>query len=85
MEELIQPWNMHEPYMSKDHVTIDAEKWNYAISEQIMEELICDKFTPQSKLADDLLATGSKYLAEAGRGNICTCGISMTHTHAKSS
>ena len=71
-----------EPYQAKqigEKIVINEEKWSNAISEKVMSDLLEAKFAPGTDLAKDLLATGSKYLAESGRNQHYACGLSITH------
>ena len=71
-----------EPYRAKeigDKITTKRGKWTHDQCEDVMTNLLAAKFAPGSKRAADLLATGSKYLAETGRNTYYACGLPINH------
>ena len=53
--------------------------WNFARRETVMKSLIALKFSPGSALGQELLNTGKKFMAESGRDNYYSCGLSFTN------
>ena len=70
-----------EPYQAKeigDKVKV-TENWNFARRETVMKSLFALKFSPGSALGQELLNTGKKFMAESGRDNYYSCGLSFTN------
>ena len=70
-----------EQYQAKeigDKVKV-TENWNFVRRETVMKSLITLKFSPGSALGQELLNTGNKFMAESGRDNYYSCGLSFTN------
>lgn len=56
----------------------DSKDWEKQ-QKQVMLRLLRIKFTPQSQLADELMATGNMVLAEAGASKTFSIGLPLSH------
>ena len=70
-----------EPHQARQigrRVKITA-KWCNAKCKSVMKNLLKNKFSEGPELAQELLATGDKQLAESGRDQFYACGMSFVN------
>lgn len=78
---------VNEPHMAKrigsihNLKNLNTKMWNDK-KDTIMKELLASKFVRGSKMAEQLLATGSKRLGEAGQDNHFGTGLSINDKNA---
>jgi len=58
---------------------VDKGIWTDTKCQEVMASLLRAKFAAGSELAQELLDTNDKYLAESGRDQFYACGLPITH------